>query len=73
MTQNTIVRSVVASRKHQHRKPLSSFGVKGLKWKMPDLADVAPHEGLRVTANKSGSVLLNPAIISSNPRQLVAR
>jgi hypothetical protein len=43
MTQNTIVRSVVASRKHQHRKPLSSLGVKGLKWEMADLADVPPH------------------------------
>ena len=55
MTQNTIVRSVVASRKHQYRKPLSSLGVKGLKWEMADLADVPPHEGLRVKANKSGS------------------
>jgi hypothetical protein len=45
MTQNTIVRSVVISRKPQHRrpqhrKPLSSLAVKGLKWKMADLADV---------------------------------
>jgi len=55
MTQNTIVRSVVASRNHQYRKPLSSLGVKGLKWEMADLADVPPHEGLRVKANKSGS------------------
>ena len=55
MTQNTIVRSVVISRKPQHRKPLSSLAVKGLKWEMADLADVPPHEGLRVKANKSGS------------------
>ena len=55
MTQNTIVRSVLTSRKHQLRKPLSSLAVKGLKWEMADLSDVPPHEGLRVKANKSGS------------------
>ena len=55
MTQNTIVRSVLTSRKHQLRKPLSSLAVKGLKWEMADLADVPPHEGLRVKANKSGA------------------
>ena len=55
MTQNTIVRPVVSSSKHQLRKPLSSLAVKGLKWEMADLADLPPHEGLRVKANKSGS------------------
>ena len=55
MMQNSIVRSVVTTRKHQLRKPLSSLAVKGLKWKMADVADVPPHEGLRVKANKNGS------------------
>lgn len=55
MTQNTIVRSVLTSRKHQLRKPLSNLAVKGLKWEMADLADLPPHEGLRVETNKSGA------------------
>jgi integrase len=55
MTQNTIVRPVVSSSKRQLRKPLSSLAVKGLKSEMADLADLPPHEGLRVKANKNGS------------------
>jgi hypothetical protein len=55
MMQSSIVRPVVPSSKQQHRKPLSSLAVKGLKWEAADLADTPPNEGLRVKANKNGS------------------